>query len=332
MSNINIILKFSDKAVSTTIPAEETFNKIYEKAVEVFGLGCVKFVLRLNEKIVDKNVSIMESEATDNCEITVETEETLNKLLLTYVQSYPGVFVDKDSAFVDIVSRATKRTSCDEELVRHLEILSKYESSYDTFFYLKTKEEPREDGENDEEEDGGNVVADDGHSPELEHVTGNIINDLLLFYMREGWSKMIDLITPFATIDKNLVDKFIRSRYANVDIVKKLVNMGIYVDEVDDEPMRRTTLLMTACGTGDVEIVKYLISVGADINFRNNLGRSALYYAIISGHIDVVRVLAKYDPIILRHKWPDANFRGYAARFGDNMVELVNQMVKKSRR
>ena len=66
-----------------------------------------------------------------------------------------------------------------------------------------------------------------------------------------------------------------------------LTNMS--VDTADREG---TTLLQWASANGDLEIVRLLVSKGADPNLRDMYGNTALHNACYNGHLDVVLFLA----------------------------------------
>lgn len=88
----------------------------------------------------------------------------------------------------------------------------------------------------------------------------------------------------------------------NLEIVKALVegkggllsvfSKGVDVNAKDDNG---ETALMGACGNGHLEIVKYLISKGADINAKAEAtrfrGTTALILASMYGHLEVVKYL-----------------------------------------
>ena len=49
--------------------------------------------------------------------------------------------------------------------------------------------------------------------------------------------------------------------------------------------------LFLAAGQGNMEVVRYLLNEGADINAREKLGHTALAEAAYYGHVDVVKEL-----------------------------------------
>ena len=59
----------------------------------------------------------------------------------------------------------------------------------------------------------------------------------------------------------------------------------------DDEG---NTVLIEAASCGHLEIVKYLIEKGADINAKNRNGNTALVEATSKGHLEIVKLLTNY--------------------------------------
>lgn len=49
--------------------------------------------------------------------------------------------------------------------------------------------------------------------------------------------------------------------------------------------------LVTACYYGHIEIVKYLIKKGADVNFKNKHGLTALHAACATGNFELAELL-----------------------------------------
>ena len=52
--------------------------------------------------------------------------------------------------------------------------------------------------------------------------------------------------------------------------------------------------MFIACQNGHIEIVKYLVEHGADINKRNNDGWSPLLIVCFNGHIEIVKYLMEH--------------------------------------
>ncbi|TKZ22677.1 ankyrin repeat domain-containing protein, partial [Brachyspira catarrhinii] len=72
------------------------------------------------------------------------------------------------------------------------------------------------------------------------------------------------------------------SHIGNKEAVELLIKSGVEVDEVNDDGI---TALMYACeNSNSVEVVKFLIDNGADVNLKSNYGETALKNAYISGN------------------------------------------------
>jgi ankyrin repeat protein len=79
-------------------------------------------------------------------------------------------------------------------------------------------------------------------------------------------------------------------------VVDVLIQHGADVNgrsTVSHPVARDVTALMAACGdsTGDPTMVAKLIEHGARLNDRDSHGRTALMYAVVSGHAEIVRTL-----------------------------------------
>ncbi|KAH9491724.1 hypothetical protein Btru_030016 [Bulinus truncatus] len=80
----------------------------------------------------------------------------------------------------------------------------------------------------------------------------------------------------------------IASKNGDTGNVRFLVHSGANVNERNDSGR---TALMLAAKNGHCETVRYLIKNGANINNRGNNGSSALLYASENGHAEVVKIL-----------------------------------------
>ncbi|MEW6533447.1 MAG: ankyrin repeat domain-containing protein [Thermodesulfobacteriota bacterium] len=80
------------------------------------------------------------------------------------------------------------------------------------------------------------------------------------------------------------------ARRGNLESVKTLLGMGANVNAEDDRGM---TALMAACGQGHVEVAQLLIDGDADVNARDSAGETALMYAASRGLFEVVKLLVE---------------------------------------
>ena len=72
-----------------------------------------------------------------------------------------------------------------------------------------------------------------------------------------------------------------------------LNNKKLWVDSKDQDDYQQTPLHKAAVN-GQIEIVKFLIKHGADVNMRNNFDETALHTATFHSKIEAVKCLIKY--------------------------------------
>ena len=77
--------------------------------------------------------------------------------------------------------------------------------------------------------------------------------------------------------------------------IRRLIDAGVNVNASDN---RGWTALIFAAMMNHLEIVRVLKEAGADVNARNNRGESALTYAITMKNTGVVRYLIENGSII----------------------------------
>lgn len=78
--------------------------------------------------------------------------------------------------------------------------------------------------------------------------------------------------------------------YGNLEMIKYLLEKGADINVKNEDG---STALMTASMYGNLEIIKYLIENGADINAKDNDGSTALIYASKWGNLETVEYLVK---------------------------------------
>ncbi|AYN04451.1 ankyrin repeat domain-containing protein [Flavobacterium sp. 140616W15] len=78
-------------------------------------------------------------------------------------------------------------------------------------------------------------------------------------------------------------------RKGDIETVKKFIEYGVDVNNTSDE----LTPLMTAARYNKAEIIKLLLSNGADSTIKNEKGFTALKYAELSNATDAVALLKK---------------------------------------
>jgi len=86
---------------------------------------------------------------------------------------------------------------------------------------------------------------------------------------------------------------YVVAQNSNVEVLKYLISQGANVNAKNKatEAMTDLTPLHIAAYKGDVEIAKILISAGANINIRTDAGLTPLHTAVMEGNIEVVKIL-----------------------------------------
>ena len=59
-------------------------------------------------------------------------------------------------------------------------------------------------------------------------------------------------------------------------------------------PSGLSYVLFDACKNGNIDLVKKLLSYGADVNAKNNDGWTPLHYASRNGHTEIVKLLLEH--------------------------------------
>ena len=158
--------------------------------------------------------------------------------------------------------------------------------------------------------------------------------NLIKATINEDMDKVITLIEKGA--DVNVQDRdeiahyrrestpiIIASERGNLEIVRYLVKNGADVNFID---ACDGTALMEASESGNLEIVKYLVENGANIHFKNYRGETALMNASAKGNLEVVKYLIE--------KGADVNVisKGYTALIvasDYSHLEVVKHLVEK---
>lgn len=81
--------------------------------------------------------------------------------------------------------------------------------------------------------------------------------------------------------------------------IRYSIEQGII--DVDGKNSIGNTNLMIACFFGNLNVVKYLVKHGADLNMQNDYGHTCFHWASRSGHLEIVEYLLKTDKIFIDH-------------------------------
>ncbi|KAJ7759531.1 ankyrin repeat-containing domain protein [Mycena metata] len=93
------------------------------------------------------------------------------------------------------------------------------------------------------------------------------------------------------TAAANVNDLFVASQNGHLDVVKFLIEHGADVNAENEDGC---TSLYLASRNGRLEVVKFLIEHGANINASDNDGYTSLSIASANGHLDVVKFLIEH--------------------------------------
>ncbi|XP_061992143.1 uncharacterized protein LOC133710154 [Rosa rugosa] len=124
------------------------------------------------------------------------------------------------------------------------------------------------------------------------------------------------------------------ARGGNLEVLKELV--GDCGDVLVYRDAQGSTVLHTASGRGQIEVVKYLIASFDISTFVDSQGNTALHVAAYRGHLAVVEVLIGASPslVSLSNYYGDtflhmavAGFRAPGFRRVDKQIELIKQLV-----
>ncbi|OGN65848.1 MAG: hypothetical protein A2888_03340 [Chlamydiae bacterium RIFCSPLOWO2_01_FULL_28_7] len=80
------------------------------------------------------------------------------------------------------------------------------------------------------------------------------------------------------------------AKLGNIDAIKILLNLGAQIDHVDNDGI---TALMTAAQMGHLNVVEFLVQNGTQIDHADNIGWTALMAAANNNHPNVVEFLVQ---------------------------------------
>jgi hypothetical protein len=75
----------------------------------------------------------------------------------------------------------------------------------------------------------------------------------------------------------------------NLDVIRQHIEAGSDLNVL--EPSRASTPLITAAALGKTDAARILIDAGADLDYQNNDGATALHTAAFFCHVDIVEAL-----------------------------------------
>lgn len=99
---------------------------------------------------------------------------------------------------------------------------------------------------------------------------------------------MIKLLNNSGFTSKNKSILLFAAKKNYVDIVKYLIDLGV---DVNTTTTYQTTLLMEAAINNAVDVAKFLINAGADLNAKNSANKTALKLAADNNSVKIVKML-----------------------------------------
>jgi ankyrin repeat protein len=86
------------------------------------------------------------------------------------------------------------------------------------------------------------------------------------------------------------------SRFVN--LTKEKIKQNLQTMNINDFNLYGETMLTNVIGDGKLELVKYLLKLGADVDFINDHDVSPIVLAVDFCHLDIVKELLKYNPML----------------------------------
>jgi len=86
------------------------------------------------------------------------------------------------------------------------------------------------------------------------------------------------------------------TRFSN--LTKEKIKHNLQTMNINDFDLYGNTMLTSAISDGKLELVKYLLKLGADVDFINDYDISPIVLAVDFCHLDIVKELLKYNPML----------------------------------
>ena len=112
----------------------------------------------------------------------------------------------------------------------------------------------------------------------------------------------------------------------NVEVIKYLLSKGADINISDNDGI---TPIHIAAGTGQIEALKYLIENGADPTKKSNDGATALHFAASGGQFETAKYLVESGLVDVNIRDNDGNTPlHFAVKYG-NSADLVRYLIDK---
>jgi hypothetical protein len=119
-------------------------------------------------------------------------------------------------------------------------------------------------------------------------------------------------------------DILVAARDNRTETVIDFVQRGMDVNTSD---VAGTTLLMYAAGNGNNDILEFLLANRANIQKKNKYGDTAIGFAALKGHLDIVRRLVKAGAVINNGTWTPLHYAAFAGH-----LDIVNYLIAQRAR
>lgn len=178
-------------------------------------------------------------------------------------------------------------------------------------------------------ENGANIHAREGESFRLASLRGHIN---VMKYLVEKGADIHDMNEAalvgashygYFEVVKYLVENgadihardeeslLLASTNKHLNVVKYLLEQGVNKDNVNSIKTRGgTSLLMEMSMLGLIDSVKYLLNIGANVNFTAPYGWTALMFATLNQHTNIVKLLVEAGANVNAQTTPDSTLSG----------------------
>lgn len=116
-----------------------------------------------------------------------------------------------------------------------------------------------------------------------------------------GHSEVVKFLISTGKVDINKTDKdgitslIYAVRYGSLKTVKELLESNYQIDESN----QNFSALVEAACYGHIDIVRYLVQKGFDVNIQTKEQQTPIYKAIMNGHVEVVRFLIENKALLI---------------------------------
>ncbi len=128
----------------------------------------------------------------------------------------------------------------------------------------------------------------------LEDQSHNILDDPISTGNLDFVKFLIDLGVDVAGVGGRRPPIFWAVQENHIDVAIYLLESGVDPNSIDDSDSNLRSILIDAAGEGSFELVEKLLTLGADANYRDQQGVSAVELARAWEHADVVSLLEGY--------------------------------------